>query len=54
MKKYVKSKVYIILDGRIIGVLREQKIYLITENRGVLRDGRPVEFRDGKWVYVAR
>lgn len=37
-------------DGRILK--RKRKIFCYNEYQGHLKDGRPVEYKDGKWTYT--
>ena len=46
---YIASK-----NGRIIGRLTRKHIIFYegpSKKRGRLRDGRPVSYRNGKWIY---
>jgi len=51
--RFVKARVYVIIRGKVATVLRLQKIRIIKDNEGVLMDGRPVKFINGRWVYEA-
>jgi len=37
-------------DGNLLK--RQQKIFCYNEYQGNLKDGRPVEYIDGKWTYT--
>ena len=51
--KFVKSRVYIMIRGKVAVITRQRKIRVINNNEGVLMDGRPVKFINGIWVYEA-
>ena len=38
-------------DGRLIPLFKRHKIFLWSEDTGVLSDGRPVRLENGKWIY---
>ena len=51
--RFVKARVYVMVRGKVATVLRLQKIKIIKDNEGILMDGRPVKFINGRWVYEA-
>ena len=40
--------------GEPIGRIRKSRIFVYAEGKGrIVKDGREVELKDGKWVYKA-
>ncbi|MCK4698543.1 MAG: hypothetical protein KAT53_09640 [Dehalococcoidia bacterium] len=52
MAKSVKAEVWIAVRGQLVSKMAPQTIFLENETKGHLRDGRPVRFVKGKWVYI--
>jgi len=51
-KRYITATVWIKKDKEIIGRMRPQKIFVYSKTKGVIiKDGRPVVKRNGKWIY---
>jgi len=53
---YISSEVVMVDEktGEPIGRIRKSRIFVYAEGKGrIVKDGREVELKDGKWVYKA-
>ncbi|MBW2636277.1 MAG: hypothetical protein JRC86_01910 [Deltaproteobacteria bacterium] len=52
MGRYVRATIYIVRNGQVVAKIPRVKIFVYKKGEGIIvKDGRPVRFVNGKWVY---